>query len=190
MSSDTADRILDAAEDLIQRRGFNAFSFQDVAERVGVRKASLHYHFPCKTELGVAVLRRFAARGLEVLGEPDGGDHHAKLDRLFLPFHVMASDCDRMCLGGVLAAEMGSLPPEMKAEIAAFISGLENWLARLIADGRKAGAFRPGEPPEMLACMAVAALEGGLMTARAGDAPARLAVVIGIVRRLVAGDGA
>jgi len=50
--SDTAERILDIAQDLIQRRGFNAFSYHDIAAPMGIRKASIHYHFPSKADLG------------------------------------------------------------------------------------------------------------------------------------------
>ena len=60
--SETAQQILDLAETLIQTRGYSAFSYQDIADRLGIRKASIHYHFPSKTDLGIAVVDRYAAR--------------------------------------------------------------------------------------------------------------------------------
>src|SRR4051812_35080499 len=79
---DAAARILDSAERLVQRRGFNGFSYADVAAELGVTKASLHYHFPGKAELGEALIGRYAARFTEALEQIDagGGDAPAKLD--------------------------------------------------------------------------------------------------------------
>src|SRR6185295_2042375 len=60
--SETAEQILDLAETLIQTRGYSAFSYQDIADSLGIRKASIHYHFPSKTDLGIAVVDRYVAR--------------------------------------------------------------------------------------------------------------------------------
>ena len=60
-SRGTANRILDVAERLVQLRGYNAFSYADVAKAVGIRKASLHYHFATKGDLGLALVEDLAA---------------------------------------------------------------------------------------------------------------------------------
>ena len=60
--SDTGEQILDRAEALIQTRGYSAFSYQDISEALGIRKASIHYHFPSKTDLGIAVVDRYVER--------------------------------------------------------------------------------------------------------------------------------
>src|SRR5438309_11042421 len=80
--ADTASRILDIAERLVQSRGFNGFSYADVASELKISKASLHYHFPGKAELGEALIGRYAARFADALREIDrrGGDAPAKLD--------------------------------------------------------------------------------------------------------------
>src|SRR5919204_7031631 len=81
-SRDTPQRILDVAEQLVQLRGFNAFSYADVAGELGITKASLHYHFAGKAELGEALVERYAARFAAALDAIDaaGGDAPAKLD--------------------------------------------------------------------------------------------------------------
>ena len=60
--TDTATRILDVAERLAQTRGFNGFSYADIAAEVGITKAALHYHFATKAGLGQALIGRYAAR--------------------------------------------------------------------------------------------------------------------------------
>src|SRR6478672_13928225 len=66
-SISTADRILDVAERLVQRRGYNGFSYADVAEELKITTASLHYHFAGKAELGRALLARYTERFVEAL---------------------------------------------------------------------------------------------------------------------------
>src|SRR5918993_590739 len=80
--TDTATRILDVAERLVQRRGFNGFSYADVASELGISKASLHYHFAGKAELGEALIGRYAGRFAAALEEidRDGADAPGKLD--------------------------------------------------------------------------------------------------------------
>ena len=64
------DAILDIAEAMIRNAGFNAFSTRDVANAVGIKSASVHYHFPTKADMGVAVTERYTSRFLEQLGDP------------------------------------------------------------------------------------------------------------------------
>jgi TetR/AcrR family transcriptional repressor of nem operon len=65
--SDSAQRILDVAERLVQTRGFNGFSYADIAEALDVTKASLHYHFPSKADLGRRLIERYEHTFLAVL---------------------------------------------------------------------------------------------------------------------------
>ncbi len=69
--ADTSQRILDTAERLVQTRGFNGFSYADIATTLGVTKASLHYHFPAKAELGQRLIERYEKNFLAALGAID-----------------------------------------------------------------------------------------------------------------------
>jgi len=68
----TADRVLDIAEALVQTRGYNAFSYADISRAVGVRKASLHHHYPTKADLGLALVSRYHAAFMGALSEIEG----------------------------------------------------------------------------------------------------------------------
>ncbi|GAB1542826.1 hypothetical protein NUACC21_55000 [Scytonema sp. NUACC21] len=66
--TDGRDRILDTAESLFRDRGYTAVTMRDIAKAVGMRQASLYYHFPSKEELFVSVRERMFERhqvGLE-----------------------------------------------------------------------------------------------------------------------------
>src|SRR5258708_25324948 len=85
---DTAEQILDLAEALIQTRGFSAFSYQDISDALGIRKASIHYHFASKTDLGIAVVDRYTKRFGDALVQiaAETGSSMAMLDHYFTPY--------------------------------------------------------------------------------------------------------
>src|ERR1700730_8911029 len=98
----TTTRILDVAERLVQTRGFNGFSYADIAGELGITKASLHYHFASKAELGEALIERYSARFLEALERIAGTSSGAnsKLDA-YANLYVEVLRGDRMCLCGM-----------------------------------------------------------------------------------------
>lgn len=165
-------RILDAAEKLCQTRGFNGFSFRDLADIVGIRSASVHYHFPTKSHLGKALIVRYRQRMESVIGEIERKESTvaARLKRFVSVLRAMIQREERVCLCGILAAETGTLPDEMKAELRRFFEVCEQWLADQLSGGRQRGEITlPGEPAA--AARAVfATLEGAMITSRAfGD---------------------
>ena len=107
----TASRVLDAAEALVQTRGFNGFSYADIAAELQITKASLHYHFATKADLGEALIIRYAARFLGALAglDTDGAAAPAKLTGYAGLYADVLSE-RKMCLCGMLAAEYPTLP--------------------------------------------------------------------------------
>src|SRR5262245_53277594 len=103
--SETASKILDLAEMLIQTRGYNAFSYQDIAEALGVTKTGVHYHFESKTDLGIAVIERYTkAFGDELarIASSESASSLSMLDHYTKPFLQFAETSDRVCLCGAL----------------------------------------------------------------------------------------
>jgi TetR/AcrR family transcriptional regulator, transcriptional repressor for nem operon len=166
-NADTASRILDIAERLVQSRGFNGFSYADVASELKISKASLHYHFPGKAKLGEALIGRYAARFAEALEEIDrrGGDAPAKLDA-YAGIYADVLRNRRMCLCGMLAADYETLPKPMRAAVIAFFDENETWLTSVLERGEKEGTLRLGGSPSEAAQAIVSGLEGALLIAR------------------------
>ena len=165
---DTRERILDIAQNLLETRGYNAFSYQDIADELGIKKASLHYHFTTKAALGAALASRHATRTRTYLTEVDAAklDPWQKLDAFFRPFLKLASTCERMCAGGVIAAEFPTLDIATQGHMKSFFSTMHQWLSALLEDGRNSGAFTFSGPAKVKANVMIAALEGMILLAR------------------------
>ena len=168
----TATRILDEAERLTQTRGFNGFSYADVAAVVGTTKAALHYHFPAKADLGTALIARYAERFFAALDEIDAsGDPASERLRRYIRLYADVLSQDRLCLCGMLAAEYTTLPETMGLALRAFFRRNEGWLAGLLEVGRQAGTLRFEGPAQESARALTAALEGAMLLARAHGDP-------------------
>lgn len=165
--TDTASKILNVAERLVQVRGFNGFSYADVAAELHVTKASLHYHFAGKAELGEALIGRYAARFNEALeriaAEPI--DARAKLDA-YARLYTDVLRNERMCLCGMLAAEYQTLPEPMREAVVRFFDENEDWLASVLEQGEREGSLQLTAPPSDVARMIVSGLEGAMLVAR------------------------
>jgi TetR/AcrR family transcriptional repressor of nem operon len=166
-----AERILDAAEQLAQTRGFNGFSYADIAAKLIVTKASLHYHFPSKADLGRALIVRYQSVFGEALEAIDRktGEPREKLRRyVHLYDDVMRNK--RMCLCGMLAAEYATLPSPMQDELRRFFDANERWLTAVLENGRRGGKLAFTEPAQERARLVLGALEGAMLVARSyGD---------------------
>src|SRR5436305_11214516 len=163
----TSEQILDVAERLVQTRGFNAFSYADVATELGISKPALHYHFAGKAELGEALLARYASRFDEALVNigNDDADAPGKLEA-YAGLYSQVLDQQRMCLCGMLAADYHTLPETMRDSVVRFFDANETWLAAVLDEGRRAGTLRFAGPSADAARMIVGTLEGAMLLAR------------------------
>jgi len=167
----TAARILDVAERLVQQHGYNAFSYADIAAELGVTKASLHYHFATKADLGVALITRYAARFAAALAAIDAAetDPCAKLRR-YVELYAGVLDAGRMCLCGMLAADYTTLAEPMRDAVRRFFDDNERWLSGVLDAGRGCGELRFDAAPGAAAQLIVSTLEGAMLVARSrGD---------------------
>lgn len=164
---DTRSELLMQAETLVRGRGYSGFSYADLAEAVGIRKASIHHHFRTKEDLGLALVAAYDERydaALEqiVAGTADGIDRIEAYGRLYLS----GVEKGLGCLCAALAVELDTLPLALRTEIARFFDKHIAWLERVIAEGLTAGGIRCDAEPAASARMVVATLEGALLLER------------------------
>lgn len=163
----TAQRILDVAERLVQKQGYNGFSYADIAAELGVTKAALHYHFASKAELGEALIERYSARFMDALRRLDAAPLQpaAKLEA-YAGLYADVLREQRMCLCGMLAAEYQTLPPAMRAAVLRFLEDNTSWLADVLADGRTLGTLSFDGAPVDAARAVLSVLQGAMLIAR------------------------
>ena len=163
----TASRILDVAERLVQVRGFNGFSYADIAAELQITKAALHYHFASKADLGEALIARYANHFMAALANLDtaGGTACAKLDS-YAGLYLQVLRNRKMCLCGMLAAEYQTLPQPMQDEVIKFFDQNETWLERILNQGRTDGSLHFAGSARDTARMIAGGLEGAMLIAR------------------------
>jgi TetR/AcrR family transcriptional repressor of nem operon len=165
--SDTATRILDVAEKLVAVRGFNGFSYADVSSELHITNAALHYHFANKSALGEALISRYTSRFDDALAGVDtrATDAPARL-RAYADLYLDVLKGDRMCLCGMMAAELETLPAPMQAAVVEFFARNQTWLSRVLNEGKAKGTISFRGSAKETARTIVGTLEGAMLLAR------------------------
>lgn len=184
----TADRILDTAQRLVQTRGFNAFSYADISAKVGITKASLHYHFSSKASLGASLVERYdSGMSAALMTIQASGRNAREMLRDYVGIYRGVLAEGRMCLCGMLAAEYATLPKPMQKALDVYFQHNEDWLAHVLEGGRARGELRFDGDAADAAQFLVGALEGAMLIARSQGGQARFDAA---ARRLLADVGA
>lgn len=170
----TSQQIMDIAQHLVQTRGFNAFSYADIARDLSLSKASLHYHFASKSDLGVSLIERYEDSFKRTLGVIDleFGEAPAKLRRYVDNYSRVLAD-ERMCMCGMLAAEFVTLSKAMQTALDNFFNLNERWLVTVLEEGRESASLHFDGSTLEAAQYIVGSLEGSMMMARSHGGIAR-----------------
>lgn len=170
---DTRAELLIQAETLVRSRGYAGFSYADLSEAVGIRKASIHHHFPTKVDLGAALIEAYGSRYSEAMAAiraetRDGPGRIAAYGRLYLG----GVEQGLGCLCAALAIEGEALPERLRRDIVAFFRKHLAWLEEVLREGVADGSLRSGLDPAMHARSILATLEGALLMERLFASPA------------------
>ncbi|STX55798.1 TetR family transcriptional regulator [Legionella beliardensis] len=165
------EKILNAAENLIQTMGYNAFSYKDIAHAVGIKTSSIHYYYPAKEDLATAVIEWHLERVSVLLDELNANNNlslQAKLLSLVdIVISLTISNDLKMCLGGMLASDVISLPEKVKKKVCIFFDTLERWIRETLSKEKKANSsWRNLYTVNDLAKYLIVQLEGGLLMTR------------------------
>ena len=173
--TETRDRLLDAAAKAVQTRGYNGFSFHDLAAEIGIKTASIHYHFPTKAKLGQVLVQRYSRDFMAELGDPEADPPGACIDR-YIGLFRQSLHQGRMCLCGIVGAEIEDIPEAVADEVRAFFAANQLWLERVLT--------RKNDPrPDEKAALIIAALEGAMLMARVSGDNALFDVIAKAIRQ-------
>jgi TetR/AcrR family transcriptional repressor of nem operon len=185
--SDTATRILDRAQERIQRCGYNAVSYGDLADDLELTTAAIHYHFPSKGDLGQALVTRYRNASVEKLEaiRDENPTLRERLTRYATLYAEMLNE-GGICLCGVLAADESTLPPDVQREVQQFFRDQEDWLTEVVAADTTGGAgLRGCDTARDVAEVILATLQGAMLTTPNRNADAYMRRVQGIVESVV-----
>ncbi len=172
--STTSDDILASARNLIMNGGYNGFSYADISDVVGIRKASIHHHFPNKVDLVRELVKRYREDGQASIATLEQSVPDA-LDILKVYANHWAKcieDASRpYCVCALLASELPSLPPEVATEVTHFFRFISSWLASVMKRGSEQGALNLTSEPDVEAEAFLATVYGAMLSARAYGRP-------------------
>jgi TetR/AcrR family transcriptional repressor of nem operon len=184
--TDTKQNILTLAQEFIQVRGYNAFSYQDISDRLKIQKASIHHHYHSKEDLGAEVMEAARVRFIDWNASLDASLTPSKRLDLYLDaLNVWAKQKDRICLTGIFSAEWNTLPPKVKKKVEEFQLIRRQWLVKTLEAGRKSGEFKGGSTVEEQAIFIQSAIQGALQIARLQEKPAHYQTVVNQIKEMV-----
>lgn len=168
MATDTKTNLLNAAERVARTRGFDGFSYADLAADVGITKASIHHHFASKAALAVALMTRYyddlevACTEIDALNKTGA----ARLNALIARYYGALEDGQSLCLCVSFSTSTQSLSDDTVAEMNRFRQMITDWLSKVFALGQSDGTIKGVENPVQEATATLPLLEGAQLAAR------------------------
>jgi len=169
--NDTREQIMDRAAQLLMSRGYNGFSYRDISTHLGVKNAAVHYHFPAKTDLALALIdeyRKVLRKGTAEFMAYGG----SALQQLEGFFDFTAQQCHLgrcICPFGAFSIDYNELPDEIQRATRNFMEESIRWLTRVMQVGRESGEFSFEGDPRAKALVVLSSLQGTRQLARIHD---------------------
>ena len=167
METNTATRILDAAQTMVRNRGYSAFSYADISQEVGIRKASIHYHFPSKEALVTALVQRYRTMLMRQCDRiaRSGASPDDQL-RQFVALYQNGLDHHQICLCSMLTADFAVLAQPIQDELQTYFRDVEAWVAAVLQQGCEAGHWTCKPSASQEAKSLIALLQGAQLLTR------------------------
>ena len=170
MKQKTAQQILDAAQSMVRNRGYSAFSYADIAKQIGIRKASIHYHFPSKDNLVKELVKRYREnlqrKCLHIEQQIKTPQEQLKE---FVNLYRDGLQDNQICLCGMLSADFTILNLEIQEEIQSFFTVTQSWLVSLLQRGCEAKIWQCKQSLDIEAKIILSMLQGTQLTARVSE---------------------
>ncbi|MCR6639188.1 MAG: TetR/AcrR family transcriptional regulator [Sporocytophaga sp.] len=161
----TKESIVNIADDLIRRRGYNAFSYNDISKVLAVKNAAIHYHFPTKSDLGVAVIDLHIQKidhfikGVAPLSEPE------KVEA-FLNIYEQIQINKKVCLVGTLATDWDTIDDKIQQKLIVFVNIVGDWLTGVMEEGLKKGSLTFNGDPQTRAMLIITSIMAAAQMAK------------------------
>ncbi|SDP26790.1 transcriptional regulator, TetR family [Ralstonia sp. 25mfcol4.1] len=168
------DQLLEHASVLIRQRGYNGFSYRDLAELVGVKTSSIHYYFPAKDDLVLEVVRLYRERSQARLAAIDTSLPLIEQAERYVGPLRNDIELNQICLAGMLSAEVLALPDAIRSYLQAHFQANETWIANLLRRAETERGQPYPVPPQLLAKVLYGAIQNGIITARMSGSSDRL----------------
>lgn len=167
MNSNTVDRILNLSFKLLNDGGCKAFSYNDLAKELGIKTASIHYHFPSKADLVNAIAKKLRLTINEMLKGIDDNypSPEAKLKQFLETFKDRFNTSGNICMCSMMSSDFANLPYTAKEETKGVWKDIEGWIASVLKAGKEDGTFSFEGSPEVVSKAVFASLEGSTISA-------------------------
>lgn len=178
----TREKIIAAAQEAVATRGYSAFSFRELATELGIKSASIHYHFPTKTHLGVEVARSWRGQlqqALDNIAAAYANDPKKAIESLIAVYRYEVRSSQRMTVCTMLAAEIKNLPSEIQSEMISFYELNIGWLEAQFKNLGYAADLSREKASQLFSL-----LQGAMMGAKGQNNPAYFDVVMKAIATL------
>jgi TetR/AcrR family transcriptional repressor of nem operon len=168
---ETKTQAIEIAKSELQLRGYNGFSFQDIADKLGIRKASLHYYFASKEDLGLALLEDYTQSFQHWAEKHEQRGPLEKIKKFIDMYYSFSQDSLKVCPGGVLCIDYNTLPTKLQKAVSHFQEQHQAWLETQIKEAQKLSEIKKDLKPRETATLVISTCQGSLQLARMQNNP-------------------
>lgn len=169
--NDTRQAIMNHAENLVRTKGANGFSYADLAQKLDIRKASIHYHFATKNELLENLIQRYYERHMQSLSDIDGLAHPQAKLAAFVDIYKQGVKTDALCLCGMLTLDSGALTGNMREQLDLFFQDTAAWLTTVCDEGQSEAQWQLNADAALEAKAFLALVQGAQLISRHASKP-------------------
>ena len=164
----TREEIIKLGVQLIRDKGYNAFSFYDISKKLKIKNASIHYHFPTKSELGVSIVKDHSDK-LDTLMESMTDKSPVLKLKAFLSVYGKMKSEGKVCLVGSLATDLNTVDAKMEKELKSFANKILEWVTAILKEGKAKKVFAFELSPRTKALMIISNMLAALQLSRLTD---------------------
>lgn len=162
---DIKNQIIGIANDLLIERGFNAFSYKHIADAIAIKTSSIHYHFPTKNDLGIAIIESHMQSLENTIKKCNNNTAVEKMSKLFFYYKRLAVE-QKVCIIGAFTSDINTLDEDLRKKILQFGDMVVMWTTAILEEGHKERSFRSFDEPKIKAKVIMANLMAIVQIAR------------------------